>query len=98
MPSGTTDTFVIVVNDTTIKLAPSAIDALGNLALTLTNPSGTHILTSNNVIKNIKGSGTVNLTNGSKALVGSGTRFLTNFKRFDKIYVKCSMILEITST
>jgi len=94
LPSGTTDTFVIVVNDTTIKLAPSAIDALGNLALTLTNPSGTHILTSNNVIKNIKGSGTVNLTNGSKALVGSGTRFLTNFKRFDKIYVNTGVYVK----
>lgn len=94
LPSGTTDTFVIVVNDTTIKLAPSAIDALGNLALTLTNPSGTHILTSNNVIKNIKGSGTVNITNGSKALVGSGTRFLTNFKRFDKIYVNTGVYVK----
>ena len=94
LPSGTTDTFVIVVNDTTIKLAPSAVDALANLALTLTNPSGTHILTSNNVIKNIKGSGTVNLTNGSKALVGSGTRFLTNFKRFDKIYVNTGVYVK----
>lgn len=94
LPSGTTDTFVIVVNDTTIKLAPSAVDALGNLALTLTNPSGTHILTSNNVIKNIKGSGTVNLTNGSKALVGSGTRFLTNFKRFDKIYMNTGVYVK----
>lgn len=94
VPSGTTDTFVIVVNDTTIKLAPSAIDALGNLALALTNPSGTHILTSNNVIKNIKGAGTVSISNGVKTVTGSGTRFLTNFKRFDKIYINTGVYVK----
>ena len=90
LPTGTTNTFVIVVNDTTIKLAPSAIDAAGNLALQIFNPSGTHILTSNNVIKNIKGSGSVTIVNGTKTIVGSSTRFLTNFKRFDKIYINTS--------
>ena len=94
LPSGTTNTFVIVVNDTTIKLAPSAIDALGNLALTLTNPSGTHILTSNNVIKNIKGAGSTTIVNGTKTIVGSGTRFLTNFKRFDKIYINTGVYVK----
>lgn len=94
LPSGVSDTFVIVVNDTGIKLATSAVDALNNLAIDITGQTGTHTLTSSNVIKNIVGQGTLTTTQNDKNILGNGTNFLTNFKRFDKIYVNNGAYVE----
>ena len=88
LPTGAANAvFVIVVSATVIKLASSALDALSNVAINITGQSGTHNITSTNVIKNIKGGGTVTLVSGDKNIVGSGTSFLSQFKRFDKIYI-----------
>ena len=87
LPGGVTDTFAIVVNATTIKLASSSLDALNNTSIVITSPSGTHKITSSNVIKNIQGGGSVTISAASKDVLGSNTSFLTQFKRFDQIYI-----------
>lgn len=88
LPTGASNpVFVIVVSPTVIRLASSAIDALANLPLDITGQSGTHTITSTNVIKNIQGAGSVTCVNGDINIVGSGTSFLSQFKRFDKIYI-----------
>ena len=94
LPSGVSDTFAIVISSNTIKLATSALDALNNTAITISSQSGTHKITSSNVIKNIQGPGTVNITLGSKEVTASGTSFLTQFKRFDKIYIDNGSFVE----
>ena len=80
LPTGVTDTFAIVVNATTIKLASSSLDALNNTSIVITAPSGTHKITSSNVIKNIQGGGSVTISALSKDVLGSNTSFLTQFK------------------
>jgi len=88
LPTGAANpVFVIVVSATVIKLASSALDALSNVAMNITGQSGTHNITSTNVIKNIQGGGSVTLVSGDKNIVGTGTSFLSQFKRFDKIYI-----------
>ena len=88
LPTGAANpVFVIVVSATVIKLASSALDALSNVAMNITGQSGTHNITSTNVIKNILGGGSVTLVSGDKNIVGTGTSFLSQFKRFDKIYI-----------
>ena len=94
LPAGVTDTFAIVISSTTIKLATSALDALNNTAITITSQSGTHKITSSNVIKNIQAPGTATITLGSKEVTGSGSSFLTQFKRFDKIYINNGSYVE----
>ena len=94
LPAGVTDTFAIVVSSTTIKLATSALDALNNTAISISSQSGTHKITSSNVIKNIQAPGTVTITLGSKEVTGSGSSFLTQFKRFDKIYINNGSYVE----
>ena len=94
LPSGVTDTFAIVVDDTTIKLASSSIDAKANNAISLTGQTGTHIIRSSNVIKAISGNGTVSISSGSNIVEGSGTNFLTTFKRFDKIDINNGSFVE----
>jgi len=78
---------VIVVDNSSIKLADSALSASQGISIDLTVPAGTHTLTSTNVIKNSAGEGLVSTTLGSKRITGNGTTFLTSFKRFDTIYV-----------
>ena len=51
--------------------------------------------TSNNIIKNIKGTGTITTVNGTKVVTGSGTKFLNNFKRFDKIYINNGSYVQV---
>ena len=94
LPAGVTDTFAIVVNSTTIKLATSALDALNNNSIAITSQSGTHKIESSNVIKNIQGPGNVTIIQNSKDVTGSGTDFLTQFKRFDKIYINNGSFVE----
>jgi hypothetical protein len=94
LPAGVTDTFAIVISSTTIKLATSALDALNNTAITITSQSGTHKITSSNVIKNIQAPGTATIVLGSKEVTGSGSSFLTQFKRFDKIYINNGSYVE----
>jgi hypothetical protein len=78
----------IVINSTSISVASSFISAINNSPLTITSQTGTHIIESTNIIKNIKGNGSLSLTSGSNEVVGSGTRFLTDFKRFDQIWIE----------
>ena len=94
LPSGVTDTFAIVVDDNTIKLASSSIDAKANNTISLTGQSGTHIIRTSNVIKAISGNGTVSVSSGSNIVEGSGTNFLTTFKRFDKIDINNGTFVE----
>jgi hypothetical protein len=77
----------IVVSDTQISIASSFVSAINNSPLTITSQTGTHTISSDNIIKNIKGNGTVSVVSGSNTITGSGTRFLTDFKRFDNIWV-----------
>ena len=75
-------------------MATSALDALNNTAITISSQSGTHKITSSNVIKNIQAPGTATITLGSKEVTGSGSSFLTQFKRFDKIYINNGSYVE----
>ena len=94
LPTGVTDLFVIVVDSVTIKLASSTLDSLNDISINITPQTGTHNFTTNNVIKNINGTGSVNLVQGSKSITGANTSFLSNFKRFDKIYVNNGTFVE----
>ena len=85
LPSGIGETFAIVISSKAFKLASSEADAKVNNAISLSAPIGTHFIRSSNVIKAIKGAGTISVANGSKKVTGSGTNFLSSFKRFDKI-------------
>jgi len=87
LPSGVTDTFAIVTGRQTLSIASSYIDATINQKVGLINRSGNHILTSNNIIKGIKGAGTLTTEGGTKNVQGVGSNFLVNFKKFDKIWV-----------
>ena len=82
-----TELYTIVKGDKVIKLATSASDALSDSGIDLTGQSGTHSIKSYNLLKNIKGSGSVSIVLNSKVITGAGTRFLSDFKRFDKIYI-----------
>jgi len=82
-----TEFFAIVTGDKTIKLAVSVSDALNNNVIGISSETGTHIFTSNSVIKNIRGTGTISTESNSNLIIGNNTSFLTNFKRFDKIYI-----------
>jgi len=86
-PSVLTELNVIVVNETTIKLAGSYVSAINNIPMSLTVQAGTHTLISTNVIKSIKGGGNVDTVLNSKIVTGNGTSFLTQFKRFDIIWI-----------
>lgn len=85
--AGVTDTFAIVTGRQTIAIASSYIDATNNVKVSLANRSGTHTITSNNIIKGIKGAGTVTTSGGTQDIQGIGTNFLVNFKKFDKIWI-----------
>ena len=88
LPTGAANPlFVIVESSTAIRLATSFIDAQANTGINITGQTGTHTITSENVIKSATGPGTMAITNGSKAVVGTGTNFLQRFKRFDKVYI-----------
>lgn len=78
----------IVINSTTIAIASSFASAINNSRLTITSQTGTHRVESSNIIKNIKGNGSISVTSGSNAVTGSGTRFLTDFKRFDQVWIE----------
>ena len=95
LPTGTNGVFyAIAISETAIRLATSFADALSNTAVGLTTQTGTHKLISNNVIKNIKGSGSITTVQGTKEVTGVNTNFLTNFKRFDKIYINNGLFIE----
>lgn len=77
----------VVVSETDISVASSYTSAINNDVLTITAQTGTHSIVSDNIIKNIKGNGSVSTTAGSNIIIGSGTRFLTDFKRYDNIWI-----------
>ena len=94
LPAGILETYAIAIDSGSIRLAGSEADALQNVGLTLTSPTGTHSLKSNNVIKALPGAGTISTTNGDLNITGTGTNFLTDFKRFDKIYIETSTFVK----
>lgn len=80
--------YAIPVEANVVALASSYQNALNNTRLDIQQPSGVHRLRSNAAIKLTKATGLLATTVNSTAIVGTGTTFLTNFKRFDKIYMK----------
>ena len=87
--------YAIVINNTTIAIASSYVSAINNSSLPITGQSGTHFIESFNIIKNIKGSGSVTVVSGSNEVLGSGTRFLTDFKRFDQVWIEISGFAQV---
>lgn len=87
LPTGITDTYAIVTGRQTIRLAGDYSNAITNTNIELTNRTGTHTIRSNNIVKGIKGDGTVQTNGGTSDIVGVGTNFLVNFKKFDKIWI-----------
>jgi hypothetical protein len=85
--------FIIAVDDLSIKFAGSYLSAINNASIDITPQTGSHEIQSLNVIKSIKGSGIIDTTLGSEEITGSGTRFLSSFKRFDRIWIEESGIL-----
>ena len=79
--------YVVVIDANTIKMSTSELGATEGITTTLFSASGTHALSSTNVLKLVQGPGTIDLEVGSKEIVGSGTNFLNQFKRFDKIFI-----------
>lgn len=81
--------YIIVIDETTIKFSISEQGAEQNINIDLdAAATGTYTLKGTSVIKAIKGVGTVDVVTGSNVVIGSGTSFLTQFKRFDKIWIK----------
>jgi hypothetical protein len=85
--TGDNTLYVVVIDSVTIKMSTSELGAKEGITTTLFNASGTHTLSSTNVLKLVQGPGTIDITVGSKEVVGSGTNFLNQFKRFDKIFI-----------
>ena len=85
-----TDIYAIATSSTQIALAASYLDAINGIKVPLTAETGTHTISSTNMVKSILGTGTVtaSASNGGLAeIYGNGTAFLTDFKRFDKFWV-----------
>lgn len=81
--------YVIPVSETQISLSDSYFNATNNIILPLNNAgSGTHALSSDSIVKNTKGAGSIAFDLGSTIIIGTGTSFLTDFKRFDNIYIE----------
>lgn len=77
-----TDYYVIVLDDTRIRLAATLENALAGTAITLTAAStGTHRLVTANLSGLITGAGTLTITSGSRIVRGTNS----NFKRYFKI-------------
>ena len=81
--------FVVPVSETQISLSDSYFNAINNITNPLDNSGvGTHALSSDSVIKNTRGLGSLAITAGSNVIVGTGTSFLTDFKRFDNLFIE----------
>lgn len=81
-----TDYYVIVKDDTKIKLADSVENALADVSITLTSTStGIHRIITANLSGLITGAGTISVTNGSRRIIGTSTTFKRYFKIGDII-------------
>jgi len=81
--------YVIPVSETQISLSDSYFNALNGVILPLDNTgTNVHSLSSNAIIKNTRGQGSLTITLGSYTITGEGTSFLTDFKRFDNMFVE----------
>jgi hypothetical protein len=81
--------YVIPVSETQISLSDSYFNAINGIILPLDNTgTSVHSLSSNAIIKNTRGQGSLNITLGSYTITGEGTSFLTDFKRFDYMFVE----------
>lgn len=81
--------YAIPVSETQVSLSDSYFNAIQGVVLPLDNSgTGFHSLSSDAIIKNVKGSGLLTITVGSTNIIGNGTSFLTDFKRFDKIFIE----------
>ena len=87
LPADLTDYYAIVTGRETLAIAGSYVDAVANNRVTLNAPTGTHTISSENIIKGVKGTGTASAVANSTQITGIGTRFLSNFKRFDKFWI-----------
>ena len=96
LPAGSNNTvFAIPTGNNTVKLATSTADAEAGNPINITGQTGNHLLRSTNVIKSVRGTGNVNITNNSIIIRGTGdTSFLTNFKRYDPIYINTGTKVE----
>ena len=78
--------YVIRVSQNWIRLASSLADAEGNTYITLTGQgSGLATLSTNNIIGEVLGQGTVSIDNESVFLNGSDTNFTSFFKTGDTV-------------
>ena len=88
------DYYVIVLDDTRIRLATSAANAVNGTAITITTQqTGVQNLITNNLSGLITGAGTVSITTGSRTVTGSGTAF----KRYYKIGDTFQMVNSTTT-
>ena len=96
LPAGSNNTvYAIPTGNNTVKLATSTADAEAGNPINITGQTGNHLLRSTNVIKSVRGTGNVNITNNSIIIRGTGdTSFLTNFKRYDPIYINTGTKVE----
>jgi len=88
LDTNVSDYYVIVVDETSIKIADSFLSAINNVNIPVTTSTGTHFLRSSNVIKSTSGPGSVSVVTGENVITGSGTNFFNVFKRFDTVWVE----------
>lgn len=82
------DYFVIVLDDSRIRLASSLANAKAGTAITLTSAStGTHKIITSNLSGLITGAGTVSVTSTTRTINGSSTNFKRYFKVGDTIRI-----------
>ena len=81
--------YAVPVSEIAISLANSYVSAISGtiMQLTPTGSSQTQKITTTNVLKTTKQTGSVSGTSGARTIIGTGTRFLSKFKRFDTIYI-----------
>jgi hypothetical protein len=78
--------FVIPITSTTFRLANSVQDAFDGNYVQLLAPTGTHVISTANLIKGLAATGTVDAVVNSKHFAGTSTKFLTDFKKGDPMY------------
>lgn len=78
--------YVIPISSTSFRLANSVADANSGNFVQLLSPTGTHTISTSNLIKGIAANGTVSATVNTKHFAGTSTKFLTDFKKGDPLY------------
>jgi len=83
------EVYVIPVSEFVISLSNSYVSAIAGqvIQLTPTGASQTQTISSHNILKTSKQTGSVSGTINGRVLTGTGTAFLSKFKRFDSIFI-----------